>query len=144
MSPNPARIGQRLTFQVRSVNTTQPLHLAVFIETPDGRIEQILPNRLAGGQPMLRPGETLTYPANGASYVLTVDGTAGTNTVLAYATPKPLNLDGISDYGSADVAFATVRRQGKGEVEASFTAILRLHNPGLYYLTKFTVQERIN
>lgn len=141
VSPNPVMIGQALSFQIEGQGLTGPRHVALFVEYPDGSIAQLLPNRLPGGQPTLTAGQRLTFPSAGASYRLQAAEPTGTHTVLAYASAQPLDLNGISSYASEGAAFATVQanRQGKGSLEGSFLAVLRLNNPGLFQFSKFDV-----
>lgn len=139
-TPNPVTIGEKLSFQIGMQNSAAPRFLALFIEYPDGTIDQLLPNRLPGGEPMLQAGQSVTFPPPGALYELRAVGPTGTYTVLAYASAQPLKLDDISRYANADAAFATVNRQGKGSLEASFLAVMRLVNPGVFQLTTFEMK----
>lgn len=116
------------------------MFLALFVEYPDGRVEQLLPNRLPGGEPTVKAGQSVTFPPAGATYELRATDPTGTHTVLAFASWQPLKLEEFSSYANADAAFATVNRQGKGSLEASFMAKMNLLNAGLHRFTTFDVK----
>lgn len=138
VQPSPVRVGQNLSFTVALSGTPATWNLALFVEDPEGRVERLLPNRTAEGNVALPGGTTRTFPSN--HLVLTASSPAGVHTVLAYASPRPLDLSAVSTDKEGQV-FATVKenRQGKGSLEASFLSILRLYNPGTQALTTFTV-----
>ncbi|PNY81367.1 DUF4384 domain-containing protein [Deinococcus koreensis] len=143
-TPNPVTIGQTLSVQIGLQNGSEPLFLALFIEDPEGRIAQILPNRLPDGAPTLKAGQPVTFPPPGALYELRTVAPAGVHTALAYASREPLKLDGISSYASAGATFATVNRQGKGSLEASLLSAVKVVNPGISQLTSFEVKAGVS
>lgn len=142
VTPNLVEIGQALSFRLGFQDTSGSVFLALFVEYPDGRVGQLLPNRLPGGEPTVKAGQSVTFPPVGATYELQATGPTGIHTVLAYASWQPLKLDDFSSYASAGAAFATVHanRQGKGSLEASFVAKMKLLNSGLHQFTTFEVK----
>lgn len=141
VQPSTVQVGQKLSFGLELSGTAQTWNVALFIEDPEGRIVQLLPNRTGDGSATLTGGTTRVFPSAGADFFLLATTPAGVHTVLAYASPKPLDLSAISTYASEQDAFATVHqiRQGKGSLEASFLAVLKLYNPGTPALATFTV-----
>lgn len=140
VTPNPVEIGQSLSFRLGVQHTSGSVFLALFVEYPDGRVDQLLPNHLPGGEPTVKAGQSVTFPPVGATYELRATDPTGTHTVLAFASWQPLKLEEFSSYANADAAFATVNRQGKGSLEASFVAKMKLLNSGLHQFTTFEVK----
>ncbi len=102
-------IGERIRINV-SVN--QDAYVYLFSVHADGAIDLVLPNRLSGGNELLRANETRTFPPNGASYALSVGGPNGQDKVLAVASKTPLNITQIADFqGNNQFAEVTVRGQ---------------------------------
>lgn len=141
VQPSPVRLGERLTFGLNLLNTAETWNVALFVEDPDGEVTQLLPNRTADGSSALTGGTARVFPSAEAKFFVLASGTTGAHRVLAYAARQALNLSSISAYASAQDAFATVQpgRQGKGALDGSLLAVLRLENPGVAALTTFTV-----
>ncbi|UQN10644.1 DUF4384 domain-containing protein [Deinococcus sp. QL22] len=139
--PNPITVGRELKLNLTLQHEPGLWYVLLLVESPDGQVDQLLPNRLPGGAGTLKAGQTVVFPAPEANILLKATAPAGVHTVLAYASPRPLNLEGISAYASESAAFATVQanRQGVGGLEGSTTAIIKLLNPGIATLAKFTV-----
>lgn len=140
MQPSLVRVGQELSFHLALSGTTGTWNLALFVEDPEGHIDQLLPNRTQSGSGSIQGGTTAVFPEKDANLFLMAASPAGVHTVLAYASPKPLYLSSISTYRDGDV-FATVNanRQGKGSLDGSLLAVLGLTNPGVYALSTLTV-----
>lgn len=140
VQPSPARVGQELSFKLDLSGTAETWNVALFVEDPEGNIDQLLPNRTGDGSSTLRDGTTWVFPDDQSKLLLKASAPAGVHTILAYASPKPLDLSAISTYRDGQV-FATVNenRQGKGSLETSFLAILKLYNPGTQALTTFNI-----
>ena len=140
VSPAPVILGQNLTFNLAVQRVSEPLHVAVFVEDPAGHVIQLLPNRLPGGDPVLTPGQAVTFPAPGANYALKAALPVGVHTVLAYATPARLQDRVVSAYAS-EAAFADVfpGRQGTGSLKGSLLSALNANQPGVHAYTTFTV-----
>jgi hypothetical protein len=139
VSPNPVTVGQRLSFSLGIQNTDETWNVALFVEDPDGQIDQFLPNRLAGGTPTVTAGNPILFPSAEATINLVATAPTGTHTALLYVTPQPLNLDGISAYADAQATFATVKSFGVGTLEGSLLAKLKLLNPGHSSLLRFNI-----
>lgn len=141
VSPDPVVLGQNLTFNLVVQRVSEPLHVAVFVEDPAGHVIQLLPNRPPGGDPILNPGQAVTFPAPGANYALKAALPVGVHTVLAYATPARLQDGVVSAYASDSAAFADVVPgwQGTGSLRGAMVAVLKLHQAGLVEYTTFTV-----
>lgn len=141
VQPTPVQVGQKLSFNLLLAGTTEVWNVALFVESPEGKVVQLLPNRTADGSGALMGGTVRTFPGAGANFFLLAERPPGIHTVLAYARHQPLDLSSISTYADDQAAFATVNenRQGKGSLDGSMLAILRLTNPGVFALTTFTV-----
>lgn len=102
-------IGERIRISV-SVNADAYVYL--FSVHADGAIDLVLPNRLSGGNELMRAGETRTFPPNGAGYALSVGGPFGQDKVLAVASKTPLNLNQIASFqGNNQFAEVTIKGQ---------------------------------
>ncbi len=102
-------IGERIRINV-SVNADAYVYL--FSVHADGAIDLILPNRLSGGNELIRANETRSFPPNGAGYALSVGGPNGQDKVLAVASKTPLNITQIANFqGNNQFAEVTVRGQ---------------------------------
>jgi hypothetical protein len=119
VSPNPVTIGQRLSFSLGIQNTNATWNVALFVEDPDGQIDQFLPNRLAGGTPTVAAGSSVVFPSAESTFYLAAAAPTGSHTALLYISLQPLNLEGISAYADAQAAFATVGESGVGNLEGS-------------------------
>ena len=137
--PNPLRAGDPLTFSLTLSGTPAPWNVALFVENPDGEIQQLLPNRLRTSPVTLAPGAPLQFPGDGAGIQLRAGEPLGTHTALLFAAPAPLNLDGISAYAGAQAAFASVTVQGRGHLETELLTRLGTVNPGVSTLLRFDI-----
>lgn len=142
--PAAPQAGQNVTFTVRLTGGSGTWNVALFNQDPDGRVDQLYPNRLPDGQPTLTPGATLNFPPPNARYLFVAAGPFGTNTLLVYATRKSPDPDGagiesISRYGSDKDFFATVLSSGPGTLEGPVLAKLKLIYPGISQLIRYEV-----
>lgn len=142
-SPDPVRVGQTLSFSLGLEQGTGTWNVALFVEDPEGGVDQILPNRLPGGQPTLSAGQTVSVPGANDGFRLYASAPTGVHTALLYVTQRPLNLEGISAYANEGALFATVQanRQGVGSLEGSTRAALNALNAGTSVVSKFTVTD---
>ncbi|WP_420810989.1 DUF4384 domain-containing protein, partial [Deinococcus radiopugnans] len=90
--PAAPQAGQNVTFTVSLTGGSGTWNVALFNQDPDGRVDQLYPNRLPDGQPTLTPGATLNFPPPNARYLFVAAGPFGTNTLLVYATQNTLDL----------------------------------------------------
>jgi hypothetical protein len=143
VQPTTPQAGQKLTFTVSLTGGSGPWNVALFNESPDGSVDQIYPNRLPDGQATLTPGATLNVPPPNASYFFVAAGPFGTNTLLAYATQRALDLEsaGISRYDNAQAQFARVTDQGAGTVDGPLLAKLKLLHPGIAKVIHYEVTD---
>lgn len=141
VNPASPQVGQKMTFNVSLMGGSGTWNVALFNENPDGSVDQIYPNRLPDGLPTLTPGATLSFPPPDAKYFFIAGEPVGVNTLLAYATQKPLDLEGagISRYDSAQAQFASVVGQGAGTVEGPLLAKLKLLSPGVSNVVRYEV-----
>lgn len=139
LTPSPLRAGDPLTFSLTLSGTPAPWNVALFVENPDGEIQQLLPNRLRTSPVTLAPGAAYQFPGAGAEIQLRAGEPLGTHTALLFAAPAPLNLDGISAYAGAQAAFATVSVQGRGHLETELLTRLRTAGPGVSTLLRFDI-----
>ncbi|OLV17785.1 DUF4384 domain-containing protein [Deinococcus marmoris] len=142
VSVNPAtpQAGQNITFTVSLTGGSGTWNVALFNQNPDGSVDQVYPNRLPEGQPTLTPGATLNFPPPEAKYVFVAAGPMGTNTLLAYATQKPLDLEGegLSRYDNSQAQFASVVGQGFDTL-SSLRAKLKLVFSGISKVIQYEV-----
>ncbi|ALW87486.1 DUF4384 domain-containing protein [Deinococcus actinosclerus] len=137
LTPNPVRVGQELRFTLRSPVSGE---VALFIESPDGSVIQLLPNRQPDGQVRLNADQTQLFPSAGSTFFLRASAPTGAHTALLYVSSGPLNLSGVSDYASPSSTFATVSTQGRGSLLGAVAAKMKLLNPGVAGTLTFTVQ----
>ncbi|PTA67509.1 DUF4384 domain-containing protein [Deinococcus arcticus] len=135
--PATPRVGQNLTFDLQA-NGMQG-HVALFVEAPDGSVQQLLPNRLPGGAVELAHSGRTSFPAADSAFRLVASAPTGDHQVLVYLSAAPLNLAGISAYANANSAFATVQTQGAGALVTTLLPKLTAQNPGRAGLGTFTV-----
>ncbi|AWT34125.1 hypothetical protein GCM10008956_28190 [Deinococcus arenae] len=137
LTPNPVRVGQDLQFTLRS-----PIggEVALFVESPDGSVTQLLPNRQPDGQVRLNADQTQLFPSAGSTFFLRASAPTGVHTALLYVSSGPLNLSGVSEYASPSSTFATVSTQGSGSLLGAVAAKVKLLNPGVSATLTFTVQ----
>lgn len=138
--PAAPQAGQNVTFTVRLTGGSGTWNVALFNQDPDGRVDQLYPNRLPDGQPTLTPGATLNFPPPNARYLFVAAGPFGTNTLLVYATQNTLDLEGegLSRYDNAQAQFASVVGQG-GDPLSPLHAKLRLLYPGISNVIHYEV-----
>lgn len=139
LTPSPLRAGDPLTFSLTLSGTPAPWNVVLFVENPDGEIQQLLPNRLRTSPVTLAPGAPLQFPGDGAGIQLRAGEPLGTHTALLFAAPAPLNLEGISAYAGTQAAFATVTVQGRGHLETELLTRLGTVNPGVSTLLRFDI-----
>ena len=113
------RIGDRIRL---SVSVNENAHVYLFALSPDGTVDQILPNRL-GGSNYVRRGEVRTFPSAGDNFIFNVGGPAGLNKVLVIASRRPLNLSELSSF-QAGQAFATVQPQGSQQLAQALSIVV--------------------
>ncbi|GGS04924.1 DUF4384 domain-containing protein [Deinococcus sedimenti] len=137
LNPAEPQVGQTLQFILRSPVSGD---VALFVESPDGSVIQLLPNRLPDGQVHLNADQNQLFPAVSSSFALRASAPTGVHTALLYISSGPLNLSGVSDYTSPSSVFATVRAQGAGALLGPVAAKVKLLNPGVAGTLTFTVQ----
>ncbi|KEF33860.1 S-layer protein [Deinococcus sp. RL] len=113
------RIGERIRL---SVSVNENAYVYLFCLSPDGTVDQILPNRL-GGSNFVRRGEVRTFPAANDNFVFNVGGPAGLNKVLVIASRRPLNLSELSSFQEGQ-AFATVQPQGSQQLAQALSIVV--------------------
>lgn len=137
LDPAEPRVGQELRFTLRSPVSGE---VALFIESPDGSVIQLLPNRQPDGQVHVNADQTQLFPSASSTFFLRASAPTGVHTALLYVSSGPLNLSGVSDYTSPSSVFATVRSQGAGALLGPVAAKVKLLNPGVAGTLTFTVQ----
>ena len=136
--------GQALTVTLGLQNAPGTWHIALFVENPKGKVEQLLPNRRSGGNLSLTNGQSIQFPSVSSNLeIIAVGEDVGVNTLLMYASKQPLNLESISSYDNADSSFATMleSRQGVGSLEGAIHTALAALNPGIFTTAKVTVTK---
>lgn len=111
-------IGEAITISVRP---NQDAYIYLFDINSHGRITQLLPNRLPGGQNnYVRAGQTRTFPAGNEGFNFTVEGPAGSDQVIALASRTPLNTSQLVQFAQDPFA----RGQGSIEIFAETLSII--------------------
>ncbi|WP_102127323.1 DUF4384 domain-containing protein [Deinococcus planocerae] len=98
------RIGDSIRVSVR---VNEDAYVYLFSVDPSGSVDQVLPNRLGGGN-YVRAGEIRSFPQAGDSFTYSVGGTPGLNKVLVVASRRQLNLSELSSFKAGE-PFATVK-----------------------------------
>lgn len=113
------RIGDSIRVGV-SVN--EDAYVYLFSVDPDGSVDQILPNRLGGGN-YVRAGEVRTFPSRNDTFRFNVGGNPGLNKVLVVASRRQLDLSEISSF-RAGQPFADVRPQGERRLAQALSIVV--------------------
>lgn len=137
LNPTEPRVGQDIQFTLRSPVSGD---VALFIESPDGSVIQLLPNRQPDSQVRLNADQTQLFPSASSTFFLRASAPTGVHAALLYVSSGPLNLSGVSDYASPSSTFATVSPQGTGSLLGAVAAKMKLLNPGVSGTLTFTVQ----
>ncbi|MDR9391571.1 MAG: PEGA domain-containing protein [Trueperaceae bacterium] len=87
-----------------TVRATRDAWVYLYSVEPDGRVQQIVPNRYEGSL-RLRAGERVTVPGEGAGYRFAVDPPYGVSLVLAIASRAELDVAPLARF-EGDAAFA--------------------------------------
>ena len=113
-------IGEKIKI---SVSVNQDAYVYLFSVHSDGEIDLILPNKLSGGNELLRAGETRTFPPQGGGYTLDVAPPAGQDKVLAVASKRPLNLQEIASF-KGNQPFATSNVKGQDNLARALSIVV--------------------
>ncbi|MDO4262651.1 MAG: DUF4384 domain-containing protein [Deinococcus sp.] len=103
------RIGEGIKLNVK---TNRDAYVYLFNVGADGKVDQILPNRLSGSN-YVPANSTWTFPAANANFSYSVDGPAGLNKVLALASLTELSLNDLANFENAQSQFANVNVSGQ-------------------------------
>lgn len=97
-----------------SVSVNQDAYVYVFNVAADNSVAVLLPNGFPGGrQPLLRGGETRTFPAPGDQYRLVISAPFGQEKIFALASKTPLDLSAVIPQVQANtIVPATVQGTG--------------------------------
>ena len=100
------------------------LFRSVFVVDPEGRVDQLLPNRTAAGSPVapdlrVNANQVIAFPPTDAKFIVETEPPLGQYTVLAFASAKPPNLDAISSYMDSNSWFATSKVSGLDALSAA-------------------------
>ncbi|MFN2321774.1 MAG: PEGA domain-containing protein [Trueperaceae bacterium] len=87
-----------------SVRPSVDAYVYLFSLSAGGEVEQVLPNRLdgAGSDPLVRAGQTRTFPPSGARYQFTVVPPNGLAKVIAVASREPLDTSTLVSFRGED------------------------------------------
>lgn len=98
-------VGEAISISVRS---SVDAYVYLFSIAADGEVVQVLPNRFdgAGGDPVVRAGDTRTFPPSGARYQFNVAPPNGLAKVIAVASRAPLDTSTLASF-RAEQDFAT-------------------------------------
>jgi hypothetical protein len=98
-------VGESIRISVRS---SVDAYVYLFSLAADGEVVQVLPNRFdgAGSEPLVRAGETRTFPPSGARYQFNVAPPNGLAKVIAVASRDPLDTSTLASFRS-EQNFAT-------------------------------------
>lgn len=113
------RINDRIRVSVR---VNEDAYVYLFSVDPSGSVDQILPNRLGGGN-FVRAGEVRTFPSQRDNFVFNVGGTPGLNKVLVVASRRQLDLSELSSF-RAGQPFADVRPQGEKRLAQALSIVV--------------------
>ncbi|THF86504.1 DUF4384 domain-containing protein [Deinococcus sp. KSM4-11] len=113
------RIGENISVSAR---VSEDAYVYLFNINPDGTTDQILPNRLGGGN-YVRAGQVRTFPSAGDNFQFNIAGPYGLNKVLVIASRHQLNLSELSSY-SGGGAFATVKPQDPGRLAQALSIVV--------------------
>jgi hypothetical protein len=99
------QVGEAIRISVRS---SIDAYVYLFSIAADGEVVQVLPNRFdgAGSEPLVRAGETRTFPPSGARYQFNVAPPNGLAKVIAVASRAPLDTSALASF-RAEQDFAT-------------------------------------
>lgn len=98
------RIGDPIRVSVR---VNEDAYVYLFSIDPSGSVDQVLPNRLGGGN-YVRAGEIRSFPSANDNFTYSVGGIPGVNKVLVVASRRQLNLSELSSFKAGE-PFATVK-----------------------------------
>jgi Domain of unknown function (DUF4384)/PEGA domain len=97
-----------------SVSVNQDAYVYVFNVAADNSVNVLLPNGFPGGrQPLLRGGETRTFPAQGDQYRLLISAPFGQEKIFALASKNPLDLSAVIPQVQSNT-IVTANVQGTG------------------------------
>ncbi|CAM4445289.1 PEGA domain-containing protein [Deinococcus marmoris] len=110
---------------VISATVNRDAYVYLFNVNPDGSVDQILPNRLSGGDSnLVKSGTTKSFPAPGDNFKFTIAGPIGQNKVLALASLTPLKLDQISSFKTTQDQFATVNAKSQAGLAQALSIVV--------------------
>ncbi|WP_309572676.1 DUF4384 domain-containing protein [Deinococcus sp.] len=113
------RVGESISISAR---VSEDSYVYLFNINPDGTTDQILPNRLGGGN-YVRAGQIRTFPSASDNFQFNIAGPYGLNKVLVLASRTQLNLGQLSSY-SGGSAFATVKPQNPGRLAQALSIVV--------------------
>ncbi|GBF07625.1 S-layer protein [Deinococcus aerius] len=105
-----------------SVRVNEDAYVYLFSVDPSGSVDQVLPNRLGGGN-FVRAGQVRSFPSANDNFTYSVGGTPGLNKVLVVASRRQLDLSELSSFKSND-AFATVKPQGEKRLAQALSIVV--------------------
>ncbi|EYB67600.1 S-layer protein [Deinococcus phoenicis] len=114
------RIGDRIRL---SVSVNESAYVYLFSVSPDGSVDQVLPNSLSSGGNYVRKGEVRTFPAARDNFVFNVGGPAGLNKVLVVASRRQLNLSELSTFQAGE-PFAKVNVKGSQQLAQALSIVV--------------------
>ncbi|WP_034385535.1 DUF4384 domain-containing protein [Deinococcus sp. YIM 77859] len=114
------RIGDRIRV---SVSVNEDAYVYLFSVSPDGTVDQILPNSLSSGGNFLRKGEVRIFPSARDNFVFHVGGPAGLNKVLVVASRRPLDLSELSSFKAGE-PFAQVNVKGSQQLAQALSIVV--------------------
>lgn len=113
------RIGDTIRI---GVSVDEDAYVYLFSVDPDGTVDQILPNRLGGGN-FVRAGEVRTFPSRNDTFRFNVSGNPGLNKVLVIASRRQLDLSELSSF-RAGQPFADVKPQGTQRLAQALSIVV--------------------
>ena len=140
------RGGDKFSFTARVDSTSAYLYL--YSVDSAGQVVQLLPNRTGSStQPLVEQilrvsaGQTISFPSADDRFFLITTDPAGPSTLVAFASVKPLNLDALRTYPSANATFAQVKVTGLNALSAGLKVAADAQPGNLYAQTTaaFTV-----
>lgn len=84
--------GEKVVF---SVSVNQDAYVYVFNVAADNSVNVLLPNGFSNGSPLLRGGETRSFPPANAAYEIAIQAPFGAEKLYALASKTPLDLSSV-------------------------------------------------
>ncbi|ADV68092.1 DUF4384 domain-containing protein [Deinococcus maricopensis] len=115
------RVGERIRL---FVTPSQDAYVYLFNVNPDGRVDQILPNKFASGDAFVKANTVKAFPGTNDRFTFDIAGPNGVNKVLALASKTPLNLSQLSSFKSSQDSFATVNVTGQEKFAQALSIVV--------------------